>query len=98
MNRTNRTDRFDSFRTLERLACLAEGAAAEEGGDAVEAGGAERTGSGGAVVDVLRAVGTAPAVHAHAGVAAGHVAARTAVLTGVGLQATLVHVVRAELT
>lgn len=86
------------IQTMRSLTGLAEGAAAEERCDAVKAGGAVGAGTGGTVVDVLRAVRSAPAVHAHTGIAAGRVAASATVLTGVGLQATLVHVVRAILT
>lgn len=95
-----RTKRINStlIQTLSRLTSLSERAAAEEGCDAVDAGGAGRAWAGGTVVDVLRAVHAAPAVHAHAGVAAGRVAACATVLTGVGLQTTLVHVICAKLT
>lgn len=73
-------------------------AEADEGGHAVDAGGARAAGGGGAVVDVLGAVGTAPAVHTDTDVAARVVTARPAVLTGVGLQAALVHVFSTVLT
>lgn len=77
--------------------CLALRAHAGEGGHAVDAGGPRRAGGEGAVVDVLAAVVAAPAVDAHAAVAPVAVGARAPVLTGVGLQQALVHVLRAEL-
>lgn len=78
--------------------CLSLRAHAREGGHAVDARGARRAGGEGAVVDVLAAVTPAPAVDAHAAVAAVAVGARAPVLTGIGLQQALVHVLRAELS
>lgn len=86
------------IRTLSRLTGLSKRAAAEEGRNPVEAGGAGPAGFGSAVIDVLWAVRSAPAIHAHAGVAARRVAARATILTGVRLQAALVHIIRAILT
>lgn len=77
---------------------LAKLADAQEVGDSVHAGGPRSAGSRGAVVNVLAAVQSTPAVHTHTRVAARHIAAGAPVLTGVGLQATLVHVLGAELT
>lgn len=54
--------------------------------------------SAGAVVDVLAAIVAGPTVDAHTLVAAVAVVARPAVLTGVGHQLALVHVLCAELT
>ena len=61
------------------------------------AGGAVVTGGTRTVVDVLTAVVARPAVDAHAVVAAVRVVACTAVLTGVGHELALVHVLRAVL-
>lgn len=83
---------------MAEQARLPEGAGADEGGDSVDAGGAGGTGRGGAVVDVLGAVRAAPAVDADAVIAALHITTGAAILTCVGLQATLVHILCAELT
>lgn len=61
------------------------GAEADERGHAIDARGALGAGGSGAVVDVFRTVGPAPAVDAHAYVATGQVVAGTAVLASVGL-------------
>lgn len=79
------------------LTCASVRTLAEEGGHAVMAGGAMVTSRAGAVVDVLAAVLARPAVDAHAVVAAVRVVARPAVLTGVGHQLTLIHILRAVL-
>lgn len=50
-----------------------------------------------AVVDVLAAVVTSPAVHTHAGMAANCVEAGTPVVAGVGLHETLIDVLSAVL-
>lgn len=80
------------------LTCLPLWAHAREGGHAVNAGGARRAGGEGTVVDVLTAVIAAPAIHAHAAVAPVAVGAGAPVLTGIGLQQALVHILRAELS
>lgn len=74
------------------LTGLAHWAFAEEGGNAVVAGGTVEADGRGAVVDVLAAVVAGPAVDADAGVAADGVEARAAVVAGVGLHQALVHV------
>lgn len=79
------------------LTGAAVGALAVEGGHAVVAGGALKAGSTGTVVNVLAAVLARPAVDAHAVVAAVGVMASAAVLTGVGHELALVHVLRAVL-
>lgn len=79
------------------LTCLSLWTQAGKGGHAVDAGGPRSAGSEGAVVDVLAAVVSAPAVHAHAAVASIAVGAGASVLAGVGLQQALVHIFRAEL-
>lgn len=71
---------------------------AEEGGDAVVAGGSVRAGSAGAVVDVFAAVVASPAVHTHAVETADGVVACPAILTGVWRQFTLVHIFCTVLT
>jgi len=78
--------------------CLSVGTEADERRDAVDARGARGARGRGAVVDVFGAVGSTPAVHAHAHVAAKQVAAGASVLAGVGLQTTLVHIFSAVLT
>lgn len=80
------------------LTCLSLGAHAREGGHSVNAGGARCAGGEGAVVDVLTAVVSTPAIDAHAGVASIAVGTGASVLTGVGLQQALVHILRAELS
>lgn len=75
-----------------RRTCLPHGAEAEKRCDSVDARGARAARRRGAVIDVHGAVVAAPAVNAHAGVAADRVAAGPAVLASVRLQATLVHV------
>lgn len=84
-----------SRRALTRAAV---GTLAVERGHAVVAGGAVEAGGAGAVVDVLTAVLSRPAVDAHARVAAVAVVARPAILAGVRHQLALVHVLGAVLT
>lgn len=79
------------------LTCLSLWTQAGKGGHTVDAGGPRSAGSEGAVVDVLAAVISAPAVHAHAGVASIAVGAGASILARIGLQQTLVHIFRAEL-
>lgn len=78
--------------------CLSVGAEADERGNAVDAGGARRARGCGAIVDVFRAVGPAPAVYTHTHVAAKQVAAGPSVLASVWLQATLIHILCTVLT
>lgn len=80
------------------LTCPSVRTLAEERRDAVVAGGALRTGGAGAVVDVLAAVVSRPAVHTHAVKAADGVVTRAAILTRVGGEFTLVDVFRTVLT
>lgn len=80
------------------LTCLSLWAHAREGGHTVNAGGARRAGGEGAVIDVLAAVVSTPAIDAHAAVASVAVGTGASVLTGVGLQQALVHILRAELS
>lgn len=54
--------------------------------------------SGSTVVNVFRAVRSAPAIDAHAHIAANKVAARSSILASVWLQATLIHILCAVLT
>lgn len=65
---------------------------AEEGGDAVVAGGTMVTSRAGTVVDVLTAVVTCPPVDADAVVAAVSVVASPSVLACIGHQLTLIHI------
>lgn len=51
----------------------------------------------GAVIDVLWAVGPAPAINTHTHIAAEQIAAGPSILAGVWLQAALVYVFRAVL-
>lgn len=80
------------------LTRAAVGTLAVEGGHTVVAGGALEAGGAGAVVDVLAAVLTRPAVDAHAVVVTVGVVAGPAILAGVGHELALVHVLRAVLT
>lgn len=79
------------------LTCLSLGAHAREGGHAVNAGGTWRARGEGTVVDVLTAVVSTPAIDAHAAVASVAVGTGASILTGVGLQQALVHILGAEL-
>lgn len=76
----------------DRHTCLSHGAETEKRRNSVDARGARAARCCGAVIDVHRAVVAAPAINAHAGVAADRVAAGPAVLASVWLQATLVHI------
>lgn len=87
-----------SIVSMAKQASLPMGAEADEGGHAVDAGGAGAAGGGGTVVDVLGAVGSTPTVHADTHVTARQVTARSPILTSVGLQTTLIHVLFAVLT
>lgn len=78
--------------------CLSFWAHAGEGSHPVNAGGARRAGGEGAVVDVLAAVVSTPAVDTHAAVAPVAVGAGASILTGIGLQQALVYILRAELS
>ena len=80
------------------LTRTAVGTLAVEGGHTVVAGGALEAGGAGAVVDVLAAVFSRPAIDAHAIVVAVGVVAGPAILAGIGHELTLVHVLRAVLT
>lgn len=78
--------------------CLSIGADTEEGCHTVDTGGALGAGSRSTVIYVLRAVQATPAVDTHTGVAALDVAAGPSILTRVGLQATLIHILCTGLT
>lgn len=84
--------------SMAEQACLSVGAEADERRHAVDACGACAARSCRTVVDVYRAVGSTPAVNAHADVAAEQVAAGTAILASVWLQTTLVHIFGTVLT
>lgn len=71
------------------------GALAEEAPDPVDAGGPVEAGRASAVVDVLAAVGSGPAVYAYAGEAAVAVGAGRPVVAGRGPHRALVDVVLA---
>lgn len=70
---------------------------AREGGHAVNAGGARGAGGEGTIINVLTAVISAPAINTHTAVVPIAVGAGTPILTGVGLQQALVHILCAEL-
>jgi hypothetical protein len=78
--------------------CFSIGADTKEGCHTVNTGGAIGAGSRSTVIYVLRAVQATPAVDTHTGVAALDVAAGPSVLTRVGLQATLIHILCTGLT
>lgn len=78
--------------------CFSIGADTKEGCHTVNTGGALGAGSRSTVIYVLRAVQATPAVDTHTGVAALDVAAGPSILTRVGLQATLIHILSTELT
>lgn len=80
------------------LTCAPMGTLAVEGGHPVMAGGPLEAGSHGAVIDVLTAVLTRPAIDADAVVAAVVVVAGAPVLAGVGHQLALIHILGAVLT
>lgn len=77
---------------------LSVGAVTDEGGHAVNACGAFAAHRCSTVVDVFRAVGSTPAINAHADIAADQVAAGTSVLASVWLQATLIYIFCTVLT
>lgn len=83
---------------LAQQSCAARQALAVKGSHAVMAGGALMARGAGAVVDVLAAVVTRPAVHTHALVAAVGVVTCSAILAGVGHQLALIDIFGAELT
>lgn len=83
---------------LAQQSCAAVGAFAVERSYAVMTGGSLVARGAGTVIDVLATVVPSPAVHTHALVAAVGVAARAAILAGVGHQQALVNVLCAELT
>lgn len=58
---------------------------AGKGGHTVNAGGPWRAGGKGTVIDVLAAVVSTPAIHAHAAVASIAVGTGTSILTSIGL-------------
>lgn len=78
--------------------CLSVGAQTDERRNTVDARGAWAARRCSTVVNVFRAVGSTPAVDAHTDVAAKQVAAGAAILAGVWLQTTLVHVFCTVLT
>lgn len=65
---------------------------AVEGSHTVMAGGTLKTGSAGTVIDVLTAVLTSPAIDTHTVVATVGIVAGPTILTGVGHELTLVHI------
>lgn len=82
---------------LAGLTCLSFWAHAREGGHTVNAGGARSAGGKGAVIYVLAAVVSTPAVNTDAAIAPITVGAGAPILTGIGLQQALVHILCAEL-
>lgn len=80
------------------LTCLPLRTHAGEGRHTVNAGGARGAGRKGTVVDVFTAVVSAPAIHTHATIAPIAVGAGASVLTGIGLQQALIHVLGTELS
>lgn len=78
--------------------CLSFRAHAREGGHTVNARGAGSAGGEGAVIDVLTAVVSTPAIDTHAAIAPVAVGAGASVLTSVRLQQTLVYILCAELS
>lgn len=80
------------------LTCLSFWAHAREGGHPVNAGGSHGAGGEGTIIDVLTAVVSTPAINTHTAIASIAVGAGAAILTGIGLQQALVHVLGAELS
>ena len=74
------------------------GAETDKRRNTVNACGARAAGRCSTVINVFRAVGSTPAIHAHTDVAAKQVAAGASILTRVWLQTTLVHILRTVLT
>lgn len=85
-------------RPLHSLTCAPMWTLAVEGSYTVMAGGTLETGSTSTVVDVLTAVLASPAIDTHAVVATMGIVAGPAILTGVGHELTLVHILCAVLT
>lgn len=80
------------------LTCLSFWAHAREGGHTVNASGARSTGGEGTVIDVLTAVIATPAINAHTAIASVAVGTGASILTGIGLQQALIHILCAELS
>lgn len=83
---------------VTQQASFARGAAADERRNTINAGGSSGARRSSTVIDVLGAVGAAPAVHTHAVVSVQRVTARASILTGVGLHPAFIHVIGAKLT
>lgn len=75
-----------------RCTSLANWALAKEGGHAVVTRGPVEADGRSAVIDVLAAVVSSPAIDAHAGVSTDCVEACTTVVTSIGLHKTLVDI------
>lgn len=78
--------------------CLSMRADADKGCDPINARGARAASCCRTVIDVLRAVWSAPSVNAHTDVTTNQIAAGASILTGVWLQATLIYVFCTVLT
>lgn len=87
-----------SIVSVAQQTSLSMRAEADEGGHAVDAGGAGAARCRGTVVDVFRAVRSTPTVHTNTYVTARKVTTRSTILTRIGLQATLVDILCAVLT
>lgn len=83
---------------LAQKSCASMGAFAVERSYAVMTGGSVVACSTCAVIDVLTAIVSSPAVHTHTLVAAIGVVARASILAGIWHQLTLINVLCAELT
>lgn len=80
------------------LTCLSFWAHTREGGHTIDAGRARGAGGEGTIIDVLTAVVPTPAIHTHTAVAPIAVGTGAPVLTGIGLQQALIHILCAELS
>lgn len=74
------------------LTCLSFWAHTREGGHTIDAGRARGAGGEGTVIDILTAVVPTPAIHTYTAIAPVAVGTGAPVLTGIGLQQALIHI------
>lgn len=80
------------------LTCLSFWAHTREGGHTIDASRARGAGGEGTVIDILTAVVPTPAIHTYTAIAPVAVGTGAPVLTGIGLQQALIHILCAELS
>lgn len=82
---------------MTQKSSFAHGAGTVEGGHTVMAGGPMEAHGRGTVINILTAALACPAIDTHTAVATQRVEASTPIVASVGLELTLVHVLRTEL-